>query len=679
MAPKTHRLSRVRNIGIIAHIDAGKTTLTERLLYVTGRTHKMGEVHDGAAVMDYLPQEQERGITITSAVTALPWRNVDVHLIDTPGHVDFTIEVARSLRVLDGAVVVLDGVGGVEPQTETVWHQADRRGVPRIAFVNKLDRPGASFRRSLESLRDHFSQCFVPLQVPVGAERDFRGVVDLLSGKTHIYSGTDPRDEEVLDEIPAELREKAEAARAELLEGLADHDDEIALAYLEGEEISEERLIEALREHTLSGAVVPVLCGSALRNKGVPPVLDAIARYLPAPPDRPPITGRDPETDEEPSFAPEPKGPMVALIYKVERGEDGRRLCFTRLYSGTLKVGETLAAPGREVEERIARVFQMHANRREQRLDRAVAGDIVALMGPRKAGTGDTLCGPGVKVLLEPIDTYRPVVNLAVEPAAMRERDDLLVALDRVTDEDPTFFWREDEETGQIVVSGMGELHLEVVLERVRRRHKIELRAGRPMVLTREALAGPIEGEGSFEAEVEDQAARATVRLTMSPRERDAGYSFEVAPEVHVSDQALERVRRTVFETLESGPIHGDPIVDVAVKLLHLQAGGSLEVAGALPIAGANAVRSALKEAETLRLEPLMALEVQVPPEHVGETIGSVNARRGQVSDVEEDSLRSVVRAVVPLSQMFGYATVLRNLSQGRGTFTMTFLRYDVV
>ena len=673
-------MSRIRNIGIMAHIDAGKTTVTERLLFITGRTHKMGEVHDGEAVMDWMPQEQERGITITSAVTTFEWGDNDIHLIDTPGHVDFTMEVERSLRVLDGAVVVFDGVSGVEAQSETVWHQADKYHVPRIAFVNKMDRIGADFAACLAEMDQRFpNTTVVPIQVPVGVESAHRGVVDLVTMKGSVWAGDDPKTTEPLDALPADVGAMAAAHRDMLIERLADHDDEIAERYLEGLEVEEPILHDALRRLTLANRIVPVLCGSALRNKGLPLLLDAIVRYLPSPLDTPPVFGTDPETAEPVECPPDPKGPLRMLAYKVMSMEDGRRMTFVRLYSGTLTAGDEVLNVRLGIKEKISRIFLMHAANRT-RLSRIEAGNIVGVLGLKKSITGDTLTDPKRPVLLEAIASYEPVIVQAIEPALAREKDKLDEVLARFADEDPTFQVAEDKGTGQTLIKGMGELHLDIIVDRVRREHGVEVRVGRPQVVYQEAIRGEGRGEGAFDRELENESIYGAVTIAAGPLARGAGIHFEskITQEqfAWLTPDYLRAIQEGAVEAAKSGPLQGYPIADVRLTLVAAEYREGASKPVAYRIAAAGAATRALEAADPVLLEPQMAAEVVVPDEFMGEVIGSLNARRGKIDGISDRGALKVVRGTVSLRQMFGYSTELRSVTQGRGSFSMQFSHY---
>jgi elongation factor G len=677
---KKSPLDRVRNIGIMAHIDAGKTTVSERLLFITGKTHKMGEVHDGEAVMDWMPQEQERGITITSAVTTFEWAGYDVHLIDTPGHVDFTMEVERSLRVLDGAVVVFDGVAGVEAQSETVWHQADKYRVPRIAFVNKMDRIGADFARCLSMMDERFpNSTSVPVHVPIGVESGHRGVVDLLTMRGYAWPGDDPRATEELAALPPDVEELARLHRDMLVERLADHDDEVAERFLEGEEIDAALLKAALRRTTLTNAIVPVLCGSALRNKGLPPLLDAIVSYLPGPLDVPPVVGRAVDTGEPVVCPSDPKGPLRMLAYKVMSMEDGRRMTFVRIYTGALEAGDDVLNVRQGIKEKISRIFLMHANHRT-RVNRIEAGNIVGVLGLKKTLTGDTLTAPQHPLLLEAIASYEPVMVQAIEPVLAREKDKLDECLARFADEDPTFHVAEDPGTGQTLIKGMGELHLDIIADRVKREHGVEVRVGRPQVVYQEAIRAEGRAEGSFDRELENETIFGGVTVAVSPMSRGAGVHYESRLDPTqlpwLTKDYLTAIEEGAREAVKSGPLQGYPIADVRIVLLaaEFREGASRPVA--YRIAAAGATVKALEAAQPVLLEPLMSAEIVVPDEFMGEVIGSLNARRGKIEGIGDRGALKVIRGTVPLRQMFGYSTELRSLTQGRGSFSMQFAYY---
>jgi len=670
------KIDRVRNIGIVAHIDAGKTTVTERFLFQSGKIHKVGEVHDGETQMDWQEQERERGITITAAATTFEWKKHDIHLIDTPGHVDFTIEVERSLRVLDGAVVVFCAVSGVEPQSETVWHQADKFHVPRLAFINKMDRIGADFAAAVAQIRDRLGARPVPLQIPIGAEDAFRGVVDLVRMKALIFTG-ELSGEPVVEEIPAELADEAAAAREHLLEAVSDCDDGIAEKFLEGAEIEEQELVAALRRACIGVKLVPVLCGTALRNKGTRPLLDAVVDLLPSPADLPPVHGVDPrDTSIQLSRGPDPKEPAAVLAFKVAMDE-GRKFVFMRVFSGTIKPGDLLWNPRLEQKERIARLFLVHANRR-QRLDKAVAGEIVAATGLKLVTTGDTLCDAEHPILLERIDTYEPVMSVAVEPRTNAERDKLEWALDKIVQEDPTFRVREDEETGQTIISGMGELHLEIVVEELTRAYGVQVAVGKPQVVYRETVTGSGEAEAEFERELKEEALYGSAKVRVAPRARGAGTSIAIdLPESIIASEAItEAAMQGLREVSQSGP-NGYPLTDVEVVLTHIGTREGVPADIGVKVAAADAFRKALEKASPAMLEPIMDVEVTTPEDNLGSVIGDLNQRRGHIQNVGSQGVKSIVDARVPLKNMFGYSTDLRSLTQGRATFTMRFRAYD--
>jgi elongation factor G len=675
MSPVTN-LSKIRNIGIIAHIDAGKTTVTERILYYTGRSHKMGEVHDGEAVMDWMPDEQERGITITSAVTTCQWKEHDIQVIDTPGHVDFTIEVERSLRVLDGAIGVFCGVGGVEPQSETVWRQADRYRVPKIAFVNKLDRIGSDFFGTVEMIRQKLKARPVVLQIPVGAEETFSGVIDLVEMKQIVWDDDTLGASFQITDIPEALRQQADQYREALIETVAEHDDPIMEAYLSEEAIQTDALLAAIRQATISLKLVPVLCGSALKNKGIQPLLDAIVRFLPSPPEVPPIKGINPETGESISCKAIENAPLAALIFKVSMME-GRKLCFVRIYSGRLKAGDDVFNPTLQKKEKISRILRMHANKRE-RLDQAGAGAIVGVVGLKNSSTGETLCSPDRMVLLERIDTYEPVISVAIEPKTHADQEKLDQVLEKFLAEDPTLTVKMDEDTGQTILSGMGELHLEIIISRMRREFNTQVNVGRPQVVHRESIETPAEASVVFDKEISGQRQYGEVKLRLAPLPRGEGLHFvSKVSETQIPPEFVPAVEKGVRESLESGTLMGYPVVDVEARLV---GGGFRESVGtelAFRVAASMACKEALNKGNPFLLDPIMAVEVFVPEDFMGEVIGDLNARNGKIEAIDAQRGLQVLRATVPLSEMFGYSTALRSATQGRGTFTMRFSHFD--
>jgi len=676
---KTKPLKDIRNIGIIAHIDAGKTTVTERILFVTGKTYKMGEVHDGEAVMDYMVQEQERGITITSAVTSFNHRHAEIHLIDTPGHVDFTVEVERSLRVLDGAVVVFDAVNGVESQSETVWNQADKYNVPRIAFINKMDKVGADFFMAVESMRQRFRQRPVPIQLPLGSEQSFEGVVDLISLRSLRWSGDDPRATLESDEIPAQLKEDLMKARQDMLAVLGEYDDEIADAFLSESEISREKLVATLRRLCIEGKVVPVLCGSALRNKGIPPLLDAVVDFLPSPLDIPPVQGIDPRSGEIVRREPDPKGPLCALAFKVQVTEEGRRLVYVRIYSGTISEKQDVYNATRGVEEKVSRVFAMHAKERK-RLEFASAANIVGVLGLKTTSTGDTLCDKEHPIVLERISDYEPVMSMAIEPESRADKEKLEQVLQRIADEDPTFRTMEDKETGETLMSGMGELHLEIIADRIRRDFGVPVRTGKPQVLYAETVISEATGSGTCEIETEEAKVFALCEVKVVPGERGAGVKFvaNLDPVIYYRN-FQEAAKEGVINSLKGGIVHGWPITDVVVELLKVESKEGFTIdETAVKIAIMNAVKDACERAGMARLAPIAEIEVICPSEFLGDVLATIQARRGVIEAIEDRDKIKVVRATAPIERMFGYATDLRSATEGRGSFTMRFSRYDI-
>lgn len=670
------KIEQVRNIGVVAHIDAGKTTVSERFLYYSGKIHKVGEVHDGETQMDSMEQERERGITISAAATTFEWKKHEIHLIDTPGHVDFTIEVERSLRVLDGAVVVFCGVAGVQPQSETVWRQADKFKVPRLAFINKIDRVGASFDHAVADVRARLGANAVPVQLPIGAEDAFAGVVDLVTQKYIAFTG-EVTDVPVVSDVPAAHAEEVAKARDTLLGALADLDDAIAEKYLEGTELTEAEIKAAIRKNTINVKMVPVLVGTALRNKGVQPLLDAVVDYLPSPLDVPPVTGVDPRnTSEKLVRAPKNTEPFASLAFKIAMDE-GRKVVFLRIMSGTVEAGDEILNVRTGKKEKIARLFRIHADKRE-RLDKAYAGEIVAAAGLKEATTGDTMCDPKAPILLERIDTYEPVISQAIEAENSAAKERLDFALAKMADEDPTFRYREDTDTGQTLISGMGELHLEIIVDRMRREYGVQARAGKPQVVYRETVLGQAEGAAVFERG--EQAIYGEARCLVAARERGTGMTFDEKlnmvppPPPNIVAAAMQGLR----DAASSGP-DGFPLEDVAVTLVALvtREGANGEIG--VRAAAAEAFRKAVAAASPARLEPIMAVETTVDDEYLGAIIGDLNQRRGQVQDVVSSGAKKVVNGLVPLRAMFGYSTKLRSLSEGRATFVMAPHSYDTL
>ncbi len=672
-------LEDIRNIGIMAHIDAGKTTTTERILYYTGKTYKIGEVHDGAAVMDWMVQEQERGITITSAATTCEWGDFRINIIDTPGHVDFTIEVERSLRILDGAVAIFDAVEGVEPQSETVWRQADRYEVPRICFVNKMDRVGASFSRCLTMIEERLEARPVAVQIPIGIEETFTGVIDLVEMKAVAWY--DELGEECgFEEIPADLREKAEEAHHHMVEQAAEFDDEVLEAYIHGEEISKDALRRAIRKGTISTRIVPVLCGTALRNRGVQPLLDAVAHYLPSPLDVPPVTGENPYTGEEEKRSPSDDEPFSALAFKIMSDPYVGKLTYFRVYSGTLDSGTFMLNSTRGHKERIGRILRMHANHRED-VETVCAGDIVAGVGLKKTTTGDTLCDPTHPVLLEPMSFPEPVIDVAIEPKTKMDQDKLSESLSRLSDEDPTFRVTYDEESGQTIISGMGELHLEVVVDRLLREFQVDANVGKPQVAYRETIAGPVKGiRGKFVKQTGGRGQYGDVVINLEPRKGGTGYEFE--SKIHggeIPKEYVPAVDRGIQEASSSGPLAGFPLVDFRAELVDgsFHAVDSSELA--FKVAASMALKEGVQKAKPVLMEPIMKMEITVPEAYVGEVISDVNGRRGRIENIDTTAGRQVVTVLVPLAETFGYATDLRSLTQGRATYHMDFFKYAEV
>jgi elongation factor G len=677
-APPT--LERVRNIGIMAHIDAGKTTTTERILYYTGRTHKMGEVHEGAAVMDWMAQEQERGITITSAATTAFWRDFRINIIDTPGHVDFTVEVERSLRVLDGAIAVFDSVAGVEPQSETVWRQADRYRVPRIAFMNKMDRTGADFFASVQTMVDRLGARPVPVQLPIGAEEHFRGVVDLVEMKAITYLDDLGQNMEV-GEIPAELLEQANEYHHQLIDAVADHDNELLETYLEDESaVTPEMLRRALRAATLDITVTPVLLGSAFKNKGVQPLLDAVIDYLPSPLDVPPIHGIDPRTEHELSRRPAIDEPFSALAFKVMSDPYVGRLTYMRVYSGQVNAGDRVLNVTTGKNERIGRILQMHANSREER-ETIGAGEIAALVGLKNTSTGDTLAIDTAPIRLESMEFPDPVISVAIEPKTKGDQDKLGAGLQRLSDEDPTFRVRTDEETGQTLISGMGELHLEIIVDRLMREFNVDANVGRPQVAYRETISRPVEKiEGKFVRQTGGRGQFGHVIINMEPTDPGDGYEFmDKIVGGKVPREYIPSVDLGIQEAMESGILAGYPVVDLRVELVDGSYHDVDSSEMAFKVAGSMAFKSAMQRAKPKLLEPVMDVEVVTPEEYLGDVMGDINSRRGHILHLEPRGNAQAIRARVPLATMFGYATDLRSTTQGRATFTMQFDRYEEV
>ena len=675
-------IERMRNIGIIAHIDAGKTTTTERILFYSGRIHRMGEVHEGTAVTDWMVQERERGITITAAAITTAWRDrvtgeeCQINIIDTPGHIDFTAEVQRSLRVLDGGVVVFDAVAGVEPQSETVWRQADRYQVPRICFVNKMDRVGASFERTIEMIIDRLGANPLPIQLPLGVEDSFRGIIDLFLMKAYSFSDELGASPTVID-IPEEYAEAAAAAREHMIERIAETDDELTMKFLEGEEITNEELYAALRKAVCTNEIVPILCGTALRNKGVQLLLDAVVRYLPSPKDVPPVQGTDPDTGATIERGPNNDEPFAGLVFKIVTDPFVGRLAYIRVYSGVLRSGETVYNSNRGRRERIGRLVRMHADKRED-VKEVLAGDIAAIVGPKESYTGETLCDQKQQIMLETIEFPEPVIKVAVEPKSKADQDKLTEALIKLAEEDPTFRVQYDDQTGQTVISGMGELHLDIIVDRLKREFRVQCNVGRPQVAYRETITRQVKIEGRFVRQSGGRGQYGHVWLEMAPNDSGAGFLFEdKIVGGSVPREYITPVQKGIVEAMESGVLAGYPVVDVKVALVDGSYHDVDSSEMAFKIAGSMAFKDGAQKAGPILLEPVMRVETIVPDEYVGDVVGDISSRRGQVEgmDVRSGNVQAV-RALVPLAEMFGYATDLRSMTSGRGSFSMQFEKY---
>ncbi|MEG3342793.1 elongation factor G [Streptococcus suis] len=671
-------LEKTRNIGIMAHVDAGKTTTTERILYYTGKIHKIGETHEGASQMDWMEQEQERGITITSAATTAQWNNHRVNIIDTPGHVDFTIEVQRSLRVLDGAVTVLDSQSGVEPQTETVWRQATEYGVPRIVFANKMDKIGADFLYSVSTLHDRLQANAHPIQLPIGSEDEFRGIIDLIKMKAEIYTndlGTDILEED----IPAEYLEQAQEYREKLVEAVAETDEELMMKYLEGEEITNEELKAGIRKATINVEFFPVLCGSAFKNKGVQLMLDAVIDYLPSPVDIPAIKGINPDTDAEEERHASDEEPFAALAFKIMTDPFVGRLTFFRVYSGVLNSGSYVMNTSKGKRERIGRILQMHANSRQE-IETVYSGDIAAAVGLKDTTTGDSLTDEKAKVILESIHVPEPVIQLMVEPKSKADQDKMGIALSKLAEEDPTFRVETNVETGETVISGMGELHLDVLVDRMRREFKVEANVGAPQVSYRETFRAPTQARGFFKRQSGGKGQFGDVWIEFTPNEEGKGFEFENAIVGGVVPREfIPAVEKGLVESMANGVLAGYPIVDVKAKLYDGSYHDVDSSETAFKVAASLALKEAAKTAQPTILEPMMLVTITAPEDNLGDVMGHVTARRGRVDGMEARGNTQIVRAYVPLAEMFGYATVLRSATQGRGTFMMVFDHYEDV
>ena len=687
--PRLYPLSRVRNIGIIAHIDAGKTTVSERVLFYTGISHKIGEVHEGEATMDWMEQERERGITITSAATTAFWIQSEyarddkehehrINIIDTPGHVDFTVEVERSLRVLDGGVVVFDGVAGVEPQSETVWRQADKYGVPRICFINKLDRMGASFERSLQSILDRLTPNAVAIQMPVGSEAAFNGVIDLIRMK-HVRFEGEHGERVVFDEVPADLKEEAAKRREVMMEKIAENDEALMEKYLGGEEVPVDDVVAVLRKATLAGDIVPVLTGTALKNQGVQLMLDAVVAYLPSPIDIPPVKGENPKTDKEEERPTDDSAPFAGLAFKIATDPFVGQLVYFRAYSGTVKAGSTIYNASTGEKERLSRIVRMHANHRED-VDEIYAGDIAAAVGLKGTTTGDTICDPDNPIILEKITFPEPVIAVRIEPKTRADQDKMGIALHRLSEEDPTFRINTDEETGETIMSGMGELHLEVLVDRMKREFNVEANVGAPQVAYRETIRGTAEAESKYVRQSGGRGQYGHVRLRLEPQE--AGVGFEFVNEIKggvIPAEYIPAVEKGVKEAMGRGVLAGYAMVDVKVTLYD---GSFHEVdssEAAFKIAGSMAFQDGARKANPVLLEPIMHIEVTVPEDFMGDVSGNLNSRRAQIEEMGERGMLKTIAATVPLANMFGYMTDLRSMTQGRGTAVMEFSHYQDV
>ena len=676
--PRTVSLDKIRNIGIMAHIDAGKTTTTERILFYTGRVHKLGETHEGSATMDWMVQEQERGITITSAATTAIWRDYVINIIDTPGHVDFTVEVERSLRVLDGAVGVFCAKGGVEPQSETVWRQADKYHVPRIAYVNKMDITGADFFNVLQSMKQRLNANVVPIQLPIGVEDQFKGIVDLVRMKSIIYTddlGT--RSDET--EIPPEMLDLAQEYREKMLEAAAEFDEDLMLAYLEGEEISEEQIRAALRKGTCAVQLVPVLCGSSYKNKGVQPMLDAVIHYLPSPLDVPPVQGINLETEEEVSCEAKDDAPFAALAFKIMADPYVGKLTFARVYSGSLASGSYVYNSTKGKRERVGRILRMHANHREE-IKEINAGDIVAIVGLKNTATGDTLTDEAVPIVLENITFPEPVIDVAIEPKTKADQEKMSISLLKLSEEDPTFRSRTDEETGQTIISGMGELHLEIIIDRLLREFKVGANVGKPQVAYKETIRRQTKVEGRFVRQSGGRGQYGHCWLELEPLEPGQGYLFEskIVGGV-IPKEYIPAIDAGCKEAMNTGVLAGYPVVDVKVTVVDGSYHDVDSSEMAFKVAGSMAFKAGMAKADPVLLEPVMKVEVTVPEEYMGDVMGDINSRRGRIEGMDPRLGTQLIKAAVPLSEMFGYATDLRSRTQGRGTYSMEFSHYEEV
>ncbi len=669
-------LEKTRNIGIMAHIDAGKTTTTERILFYTGRTHKIGETHDGGATMDWMEQEQERGITITSAATTAQWKDYRINIIDTPGHVDFTVEVERSLRVLDGAVTVLCAKGGVEPQSETVWRQAEKYGVPRMIFVNKMDILGADFYRVVDQVKNRLKANAVPIQLPIGSEETFVGIIDLIEMKAEIYEDDLGKVFDIV-EIPDDMKEKAAEWREKLIESVAETDEELMMKFLEGEELTRDEIISTIRKQTIAGEMVPVTCGSAYKNKGVQMMLDAVVDFMPSPLDIPPIKGINPDTGEEDERAADDNGPFAALAFKIMADPFVGKLAFFRVYSGTLEPGSYVYNSTKGSKERIGRILQMHANKREE-LDRVYAGDIAAAVGLKNTTTGDTLCDEKQEIILESMEFPDPVIEIAIEPKTKAGQEKMGIALAKLAEEDPTFKTYTNEDTGQTIIAGMGELHLEIIVDRLLREFKVEANVGKPQVSYKETITSQSDVDHKYAKQSGGHGQYGHVKIKVYPREPGEGFEFvNSIVGGAIPKEYIPKIEDGIKEAMETGPLAGYQVVDVGVELYD---GSYHEVDSsemAFKLAASMAFREAVKKANPVLLEPIFKVEVTVPEEYMGDVIGDISGRRGRIEGSEINNGAVAVRGFVPLSEMFGYATDLRSKTQGRGTYVMQFSHYE--
>ena len=677
MAGREFPLEKTRNIGIMAHIDAGKTTTTERILFYTGKTHKIGEVHEGAATMDWMVQEQERGITITSAATTCQWLGHRINIIDTPGHVDFTVEVQRSLKVLDGAVTVLAAKGGVQPQTETVWRQADKYQVPRMVYVNKMDTTGADFMLCVDQLHNRLKANAVPIQLPVGAEENFKGIVDLIKMKAFIHKDDLGKEIEVCD-IPAELQAQAEEFRAKLIEAAAEQDDELMMKYLEGEELTEEEIIKGIRKGTIANKLIPVCCGSSYKNKGVQELLNAVVNFMPSPLDIADVKGVDLDGNEAERKTSDTE-PFAALAFKIATDPFVGKLCFFRVYSGTLEAGSTILNANKDKKDRMGRILLMHSNHRQD-IDKVYAGDIAAAVGLKEVGTGDTLCDPAHPIILESMEFPEPVIDIAIEPKDKANSEKMGIALAKLAEEDPTFKTWTDQESGQTIIAGMGELHLDIIVDRLKREFKVECSVGKPQVSYKETIRNKVKVQGKFIRQSGGRGQYGDVWLEMEPLEAGKGIEFEskIVGGV-VPKEYIKPIEEGVREAAQSGVLAGYPVIDFKATLVD---GSYHEVDSsemAFKIAGSMAFKEGCKQAKSVILEPIMKVEVTVPEEYMGDVIGDINSRRGRLEGMESIQGNQVIRCFIPLSEMFGYATDLRSKTQGRGTYSMEPSHYEEV